>query len=769
MQKKNTVGQVKGARRFTKKKSKWKSEPLRQVGDGSNYLSGWEQRQTFRCYNCGESGHFASACSRQQGLDDGNSDNPIQRVENVDIGRIDAPLPVSCGPLYEWNTTGDLLHLLKIKFGHTNFRGNQLEIMTRILNGKSCLNIMPTGMGKSLCYQLPAFYLSGPVVVISPLIALMQDQCEAAPVELNPSILWSGQSTKEALETLNELKLGKIRLLFISPERATNEHFLEAIQPWLPLELLVIDEAHCISEWGHSFRPSYYRLGKVIRSELPSKSVLALTATATLATENCITSILDIPEENKFKHMGIHDKMSLRVEKIDVCLANFEKWQKIAQKLRPILCDTERAIVYCSFRKDADNLSKALALLSIRAKSYHSGILSSERKKILSSFSSGGIRVVVATTAFGMGINISAVDAVIHVSMPRSLEEYVQQIGRAGRNGGNAQCICYLNRSDFLTLRSLCSNPHIRRGSICTVINSIFGDLKIGEYGTIDLKKLLDGQIPEETVESIICYLENQHSGLLTYLGTVPIKARISFYAKCPEEMEESIVTSILKVCPRPRQGVYHVRVADLCSETGDTPAQNFRELAAMSQRSSIGFQPSKEKGVCYRIEQLTTFEQRQELTDEVTHWMERMNSMMTYKLDVAHKAFQVAAISGTNQDVTIRSIINRYFSCPINDFDEFLDGMVSSHGGESEFDSFVKKGGPETLIAAKAVLRRAKEHNLDISASEISCILHGRFNGIDKKKSLDKIMNVFWGRLQDVDHKDVLSAAEAVMSEQTN
>ena len=788
-----------GSKRFKpgRRSSKWRVEPLRAVGDGENYLSGWEQGSGLRCFKCGQVGHFANACSGADGADGGDDGTSVldgsgadvveshPRDEAHSLDSLDArhshhshhsqslsvqTLPtVTPPPLTPIEVPGpsELQDMLKSKFGHEEFRGSQLDTIVQILGGRSCLNIMPTGMGKSLCYQLPAFLMSRPVIVISPLIALMQDQCAAAPPELNAGVLWSGQTPKEALQILANVRQGVTKLLFISPERASNEIFLEAVRPWLPLQLLVIDEAHCISEWGHSFRPSYYRLGKVIRSHLPSQSILALTATATLTTEACITQILDIPKANTFRHKGMHPNLRLKVEAIE----DFgqRKWEVIAQKILPQLKrkTCRRAILYCSFRRDADTLARALVVGGIRAKSYHSGVFVAERERILTSFAKGTLNVVVATTAFGMGINIAQVDAVYHVSMPRSLEEYVQQIGRAGRSGDVAECLCFLNKSDFLTLRSLASNPYVRPEAVRTIVDAIFPikDAKgAGEYRVLDLRKILEGKIPEETIESIICYLENMEKPLLHFVGQVPLKARVSFYAKPPEEMDDPIVETILKACPKPRQGVYHVEVSKMCTENGTSPAKNFQELSAMSKRKLIGFQPSKERGLCYRIESNSI--NRTDIVQEVSNWLEKMNSMIIHKLDVTYKAFEVAASTPGGpvaQEDALRSIVEHYFAEPGDNFDTFLQGVVSESGIEGEL---VKSGDEGTVSAARLVLRRAKEHNIDVTAVEICGVLHGIISGLDKTKGLQQIMSLFWGRLKHVDHRDVLAAAELVVGE---
>ena len=762
---------MKGARKFKRKfKSKWKTEPMRQVGDGANYMSGWERGSSLRCYKCGQMGHFSSVCTNDQTIDadsfsidvlSSNDDEPTTNPQSSNMLDVPDETPSQKGPLYTWTTErcqDDISNLLESKFGYKAFRGNQEETILKVLQGESCLNIMPTGMGKSLCYQLPAFLLEGPVVVISPLIALMQDQCFAAPLELNAAVLWSGQSPGEARRILDDVKNGVIRLLFISPERVTNQHFLEAIRPWLPLQLLVIDEAHCISEWGHSFRPSYYRLGCVIRSELPCKSILALTATATVDTELCMREALGISAENTFRCTEMKPNIEICVERLNTSPTMTDKWQDIVKKLSVIISTSNRAIIYCSFRKDADDLTRALTVAGVRAKSYHSGTFTAERERILSSFVKGTLKVVVATTAFGMGVNIANVDLVVHASMPRSLEEYVQQIGRAGRSGQDSKCVCFVSQTDFLTLRSLAVNPYLNQKLINKVVDAAIGDSSRGQYQIIQLKDFSSDDIPEETIESIICYLENESSSLLTYFGKVPQKARVSFYARPPEEMMDFPLVNTIVQCTKPRNGVYHIDIAALCSKNGLPPAKNFEELATLSKKGLIGFETSKEVGFCVRIDGIVDDRCKDKVAASVLKWLRRANSISIEKLDTAYKALQATSLVETgSQGKTLQLILNCYFSVnDIHQVENTINSIISANNLQSDCVFPVKREGKEINNAVKAVQRKASQQGFEISAIEIANILHG----VDRNKSLRNTMGLFWGSMKNYDYINVLTTA---------
>eukprot|EP00890_Picochlorum_soloecismus_P005014 jgi/Picsp_1/5513/NSC_02872-R1_atp-dependent dna helicase len=754
-------------KRQSSRKFRRRSTPFltRHVGDGADFMAGWDTKSGFRCYKCGEMGHYAAQC--MTAIESNNTEESNLTIEISKVcdenEAVDASRPKSIAPLATLESEIDLGRILEDKFGHKSFRANQEQVIYNIIQGHSCLNIMPTGMGKSLCYQIAAFFLSTPVLVISPLIALMQDQCASAPKEVNAAMLWSGQSTQEAKKVLRDLASGNVRLLFISPERISNPYFLEAIRPLMPLDLAVIDEAHCISEWGQSFRPSYLRLGKALFSDIKCKAVLALTATATLETEKCIQKVLRITRSNTFRNGLLRSNIRMFVLHADSSTYSTNKWSQIIKLLASKLSVCKKILIYCSFKRDADSLSAAIVGAGIRCKSFHASCSNDSKKTIISGFSKGLFRVVVATSAFGMGIDIKDIDAVVHANMPRSLEEYIQQIGRSGRGNQPSDCYAFISSQDFYLLRSLSSCKIVKKSAIREIIIALC-DIGHGKYKILESKLFME--IGEETLEAVIGYLESIENPLASFVGKVPAKVSVAFYAKAPEELvcEYPIVSSILKSCPKARRGLYAITTSKLLQDYNQSPFEFYNELSRLSQEGIIGFQVSKEMEFCVKIEQRLCKDQAEGCIEKVYLWMEKLRRLPVLRLDHCYRVFSAALkFSEADQPVALSKMIQDYFDTSQNELESRFSEYLREEGIEP-LESPMIQGDTSTLKAALAVLRKAKEscsHLCPLSPNEIANILHG-INQFKDRMSLLKVpMGPFWGSLINVDYHDVLIASE--------
>ena len=335
--------------------------------------------------------------------------------------------------------TFDLLGILKQTFGFGSFRALQKEIMDDSLAGRDVFALLPTGGGKSLCYQLPALVRPDLTVVVSPLISLMKDQVDAMEaIGVPATFLNSSLESRESKRRLEKIENGEYRLLYVAPERLLLSGFLEDLSRWR-VSLVAVDEAHCISEWGHDFRPEYRRLSE-LRDVLPETPILALTATATERVREDILRQLHLKNPSVFVASFNRPNLTYRV------WPKHKPYSQVYAYLKEHPADS--GIIYCQSRKTAENLAVKLTRDGIQAKPYHAGLSAKDRTLNQELFLRDDARVICATVAFGMGINKPNVRFVIHHDLPKSIEGYYQETGRAGRDGLPAECVFLFGAGD---------------------------------------------------------------------------------------------------------------------------------------------------------------------------------------------------------------------------------------------------------------------------------------------------------------------------------
>ncbi|WP_417799333.1 DNA helicase RecQ [Tenacibaculum sp.] len=422
-------------------------------------------------------------------------------------------------------TKQELLEKLKVNFGYDRFRLKQQAIIENVLAKKDTLVIMPTGGGKSICYQLPALFFEGVTLVISPLIALMKDQVDSLRANGIPATFFnSSQSTAQQQEVFEAIASKRIKLLYVAPESLS---LLQNILSQSYINCIAVDEAHCISAWGHDFRPSYKQLA-FLKKSLPEVPIVALTATADKATQQDILEQLAVPNATQFISSFNRENIGLEVRPAN------DRVQQIIKFIqrRP----NEAGIIYCLSRKATEQLASKLQQNNVDAKAYHAGLSFEDRAKTQEAFIKDDCEVICATIAFGMGIDKSNVRWVIHYNMPKNIEGYYQEIGRSGRDGLPAKALLFHSYADVIQLRQFIENTgnkevqeaklermkQFAEATVCRrkILLSYFGELIEDNCGNCDVCKnppqFFDGTVIAQKGLSAIYRLQGKEA-----MGTV--------------------------------------------------------------------------------------------------------------------------------------------------------------------------------------------------------------------------------------------------------
>ena len=439
----------------------------------------------------------------------------------------------------------DIFEVLKRHFGYDSFRQNQEEIIRHVMAGHDALVLMPTGGGKSICYQIPALALPGITIVISPLLSLMKDQVETLKANgIEAEALNSGNDSTADMLIRRKCLSGRVKLLYISPEKLLAE--MGYLLRHLQISLFAIDEAHCISQWGHDFRPEYTQLG-VLRENFPDTPVMALTATADKITRHDIIEQLKLKDAREFIASFDRPNLSLSVK----------RGYKAAEKIHFILNfikarPREAGIIYCLSRKTTEKLAADLRLIGINAASYHAGMSTLERNQTQEYFKNDQLLVVCATIAFGMGIDKSNVRWVIHYNMPKSIESFYQEIGRAGRDGAPADTILFYSLADIVQLTEFARQS----GQQAINMDKL---RRMQEYAesSVCRRRILLNYFSEQSGEDCgncdICENPPQH-----FDGTKYVQMALSAIRRTDDSIRISTVIEILKGMHSPTVERYH-------------------------------------------------------------------------------------------------------------------------------------------------------------------------------------------------------------------
>ena len=455
----------------------------------------------------------------------------------------------------------EALAILQKYWKHDEFRSLQKEIIDSVLSGQDTFALMPTGGGKSICFQIPAMINDGICLVISPLVALMKDQvANLQKRNIKAIALTGGIRSEEMIDLLDNCQFGNYKFLYLSPERLQSDWILDRIKS-LPINLITIDEAHCVSQWGHDFRPAYLKIS-ILKKHFPKTPFLALTATATPTVKKDIITELGLHDVHVFEKSFARENIAYMVFEVE------DKLFRIEQILKK---NPEPSIIYVRNRKSCLDISGQLNSLGFKATYYHGGLSSKEKDKNMQLWMNEGAQVIVATNAFGMGIDKANVKTVIHIQLPENLENYYQEAGRAGRNGEKAFAVLLTSPSDIIQAQSQFLNIlpdkkflNLMYVKLCNYFQIAYGE-GINEQYTFNLNHFcLKYSFPTVKTYNAMQFLDRQgilnlsqeFSEKITLQFLIPSKEVIRYTSLNPND--EEIILAILRTYP----GIYEMQTA---------------------------------------------------------------------------------------------------------------------------------------------------------------------------------------------------------------
>ncbi|KAG9139556.1 hypothetical protein Leryth_016329 [Lithospermum erythrorhizon] len=639
----------------------------------------------------------------------------------------------------------NLVSLLKVAFGYDSFREGQLEAIKMVLSGKSTMLVLPTGAGKSLCYQLPALVLPGVTLVVSPLIALMIDQLKKLCPAIPGCLLSSSQTFEEAAETLKLLQEGEIKVLFVSPERLLNAKFVSIFSN-TPISLVVVDEAHCVSEWSHNFRPSYMRVrASLLRTSLNAECILAMTATATTKTLHDVMHALEIPPLNLIQSAQLRDNLHLSVS-----ISKNRMKDLITLVKSPPFSEAKSIIIYCKFQHETDTISKYLCDGNITAKSYHGGIPAKDRSRIQERFCSNKLRVVVATVAFGMGLDKSDIGAVIHYSLPESLEEYVQEIGRAGRDGRLSYCHLFFDDVTFIKLRSLMCSDGVDEYAVNKFLSQVFHNgSNLPEVCSITKESAARKfDMKEEVLLTILTQLEMGGVQYLQLLPQMNVTCTINFHQTSPAVLatKDKMVAAILNKAEK-KDGQYVFDIPSMANSMRVQPMDISNHLLNLKFKREITYE-LKDQAFCYTIVDIP--KDICSLAAQLTKWLSEVESCKVQKLDAMYNA-AIFAVKECNKLHGCCDSQHTY--CMQKNIVEYF-----SKTADCDITSFKSQNSPFLRADIKVFLQSNAQAKF--SPRAIARIMHGLASPAFPSATWSKTH--FWGRYMQTDFKLVMEAAKA-------